>query len=561
MGSWELADYGFHCDLATPSPLSDKDLGRLTKEAQRLARLQLPIGVEKISLADANRLLEERDEKFLLDALHQGRDAGEASGALLIRLGERGAKDSWWTVLPASEVDLPQSTVALSTASLSLEAVSGCYWRGDESRPQLSRVGGSVWATAAQLAAYTHLRAEALARDHRRLGAQLDLFSVDDRAGVGLVLWHPRGAIIRHLMEAFWKDMHLNNGYELLYTPHIAKRQLWDQSGHTSFYSESMFRPMQVEEEEYQLRPMNCPFHVSVYSSRPRSHRELPLRWAELGTVYRFERSGTTHGLFRARGFTQDDAHVFCLPEQVEGEILGVLDLVESVFEAFGFRQFEVCLSTRPQGSVGSDAVWEHAEGALKDALGRKGWAYAEDSGGGAFYGPKIDVRIRDALGRSWQCSTVQLDFNLPERFGLEYAGSDGRQHRPIMIHRALFGSLERFFGVLVEHYAGRFPLWLAPTHLALVPVDAQAEAYAREVAAQMKASGVRVQVMGGASTSKLILNATKERVPLMAVVGPREAAAGTLSMRGGQGAQLGELPSGEVLDRIVEAIKTRGEF
>lgn len=349
---------------------------------------------------------------------------------------------------------------------------------------------------------------------------------------------------------------------------------------------------MQVEEEEYQLRPMNCPFHVSVYSSRPRSHRELPLRWAELGTVYRFERSGTTHGLFRARGFTQDDAHVFCLPEQVEGEILGVLDLVESVFEAFGFRQFEVCLSTRPQGSVGSDAVWEHAEGALKDALGRKGWAYAEDSGGGAFYGPKIDVRIRDALGRSWQCSTVQLDFNLPERFGLEYAGSDGRQHRPIMIHRALFGSLERFFGVLVEHYAGRFPLWLAPTHLALVPVDAQAEAYAREVAAQMKASGVRVQVMGGelgygrgiaservapvpsdpptqtssssfpgASTSKLILNATKERVPLMAVVGPREAAAGTLSMRGGQGAQLGELPSGEVLDRIVEAIKTRGEF
>lgn len=366
----------------------------------------------------------------------------------------------------------------------------------------------------------------------RGAGKELDLFSLQEDAGGGLVFWHPSGGRVRHVIEAFWKEVHMNRGYDLVYSPHVARLDLWKTSGHFDFYKESMFDSINIEEEKYQLKPMNCPGHVLMYKDGYYSYRDLPLRWAELGTVYRYERSGTMHGLFRVRGFTQDDAHVFCLPEQIAGEITAVLDLMEELLSTFGFSEYEINLSTRPEKSVGSDEIWEKAETALKEALAAKKWNYVVDEGGGAFYGPKIDVKIKDAIGRKWQCSTVQVDFNLPERFGLEYTDKDGVRHRPIMIHRAILGSIERFFGILVENYAGAFPLWLAPVQLRLLPVSDDFVPYCHEVAAAMKKEGLRVEVMGRNSIGKMIRNAEKAKTPVMAVVGAKEVEARTLSVR-----------------------------
>ena len=350
----------------------------------------------------------------------------------------------------------------LHPKAFALESVAGAYWRGDETQPQLQRIYGSAWETPEQLQAYLTQKEEAKRRDHRKLGQALDLFSIQEAAGGGLVFWHPKGARMRLLIEDYWRQAHLQGGYELLYTPHIANRSLWQTSGHLDFYQENMFEQMAVEAQPYQLKPMNCPFHVLTYQHRLHSYRELPIRWAELGTVYRYERSGVLHGLMRVRGFTQDDAHIFCLPEQVTAEILGVLNLTEQILSDFGFTEYEVNLSTRPAKSVGSDDIWGLATKALQNALDLKGWAYVIDEGGGAFYGPKIDIKIQDAIGRLWQCSTLQVDFNLPDRFDLHYVAADGSRQRPIMIHRAIFGSLERFFGILVENYAGDFPCgWL----------------------------------------------------------------------------------------------------
>ncbi|GFR51964.1 hypothetical protein Agub_g14487 [Astrephomene gubernaculifera] len=364
--------------------------------------------------------------------------------------------------------------------------------------------------------------------------------------------------MVRHLIEGFWKELHLARGYQLVYSPHIAKTDLWRTSGHLDFYRENMYDQMQVEDESYQLRPMNCPFHISVYKDAPHSYRDLPLRLAELGTVYRYERTGALHGLFRVRGFTQDDAHIFCLPSQITSEIKGVLDLVEETLGTFGFTEYEVNLSTRPEKSVGDDAIWQTAEGALVEALGAKGWAYQVDAGGGAFYGPKIDIKIRDAIGRKWQCSTIQLDFNLPERFDMHYTDASACKQRPIMIHRAIFGSLERFFGILIENYMGAFPLWLAPVQVRLLPVNDSVAEYAQRVAADMRRSGIRAEVTGQASIGKLIRNAEKAKTPVICVVGAKEVEGGSLSVRLYGGQELGAIPTQDVISRILRATATK---
>ncbi len=384
-------------------------------------------------------------------------------------------------------------------------------------------------------------------------------FSIQEDAGGGLVFWHPKGAQIRHIIEDYWKRSHLEADYQLLYTPHVANLELWKTSGHFDFYRENMFDSIDVEQQAYQLKPMNCPFHVLTYKHELHSYRELPIRVCELGTVYRYERSGALHGLMRVRGFTQDDAHIFCLPAQIAPEILGVLNLTEQILSDFGFTDYEVNLSTRPEKSVGNDQVWELATAALKEALNTKGWNYIIDAGGGAFYGPKIDIKIKDAIGRSWQCSTIQVDFNLPERFNMEYVASEGDRQRPIMIHRAIFGSLERFFGILIENYAGDFPLWLAPVQIRLLPVSDDVREYAKSVSAIFKKAGIRVEVdNSGERLGKQIRTAELAKIPVVAVIGKKEVENQSLSIRTRQNGDLGVLTTDEILSRLQEAIATK---
>lgn len=454
------------------------------------------------------------------------------------------------------------STGALPSAAIALQSVAGAYWRGDEKNAMLQRIYGTAWEDSTQLAVFNKRQEEAKRRDHRTVGKALDLFSIQEDAGGGLVFWHPKGSIIRRQIEDFWKDEHLKAGYELLYTPHIANLDLWKTSGHFDFYRNDMFKTMEVDSAEYQIKPMNCPFHCLVYKDRPRSYRDLPLRWAELGTVYRYERSGTLHGLFRVRGFTQDDGHVFCLPSQLQNEIVQVLDLIERILGKFGFTKYEVMLSTRPQESVGTDEIWTKATEALRGALQTKGWAYSVDEGGGAFYGPKIDVKIQDAIGRRWQCSTVQCDFNLPERFELEYTAADNVKERPIMVHRAIFGSLERFMGVLTESTAGDFPLWLAPTQLRLVPVVDAALDFCHEVKRLADRRGIRAEVdTSGQRLAKMVRTAEQEKIPLVAVVGNKEVEQRTLSLRLRKGGDIGSQAVEEALDKLAGCIQRNVEF
>ena len=363
-----------------------------------------------------------------------------------------------------------------------LLSVAGAYWRGDESNRMLTRIYGTAFNSKKQLEAYLERLKEAERRDHRVLGRQLDLYHIDNEVGAGLPLWHPKGALIRKIIEDFWRDAHLANGYEMVMIPHIASVELWKTSGHWDFYRENMYSPMDIDGQEFIVKPMNCPGHIKIYKSRTRSYRELPIRWAELGTVYRYERSGVLHGLLRVRGFTQDDAHIFCRPDQLQDEIIGVIKFVLYMLKTFGFDEYEVYLSTRPEKSVGSDEHWQQATEALKVALETVELDYRIDPGEGVFYGPKIDMKIRDALGRAWQCTTIQVDFNLPERFDVTYIGEDNSEHRPIMIHRALLGSIERFMGCLIEHYAGAFPLWLAPVQAVILPVADRSEEHTSEL-------------------------------------------------------------------------------
>jgi threonyl-tRNA synthetase len=526
IGPWTEA--GFYYDFDNPDPFTEADLKAIKKGMIKIINKKLPLERVEVSRSEAEAKIKAQDEPYKLEILE-----GLQEPITLYTLGE-----DWWDLCAGPHVD---HTGQLNAKAFELESVAGAYWRGDETKAQLQRIYGTAWETPEQLAEHKHRKEEALRRDHRRIGKDLDLFSIEDEAGAGLVFWHPRGARMRLLIEEFWRQAHFEGGYELLYTPHVADISLWKTSGHLDFYAESMFGPMEVDEREYQLKPMNCPFHVLTYASKLRSYRELPIRWAELGTVYRYERPGVMHGLMRVRGFTQDDAHVFCLPEQISDEILKILDLTERILSAFDFSNYEINLSTRPEKSIGDDAVWDLATKGLIEALERKGWAYKIDEGGGAFYGPKIDLKIEDAIGRMWQCSTIQLDFNLPERFELDYIAADGSKQRPIMIHRAIFGSLERFFGIMTENYAGDYPFWLAPEQVRLLPVTDEVQPYAEQLLNQLTQAGVRATIdRSGERLGKLIRTGEQMKIPVLAVIGAKEAEQNAVSLRSRRDGDIG---------------------
>jgi threonyl-tRNA synthetase len=433
------------------------------------------------------------------------------------------------------------------------------YWKGREGNPSMQRIYGTGFFTREDLKKHLERLEEAKRRDHRKLGRDLDLFSIADETGAGLILWHPKGGFIRKQIEDFWRDEHLAGGYDLVYSPHIAKLDLWKTSGHTEYYKASMYSPIEIENVEYQLKPMNCPFHITIYKSHLRSYRELPFRYAELGTVYRFERSGVLHGLLRVRGFTQDDAHLFCREDQLEAELVRVLDFVTSILRAFGFKEYDIFLSTRPENASGTDAQWETATAALKAALKERGLAYGIDSGEGVFYGPKIDIKIKDSLDRAWQCSTIQVDFHNPNRFELEYIAEDGKAHRPVMVHRALLGSLERFFGVLIEHYAGAFPLWLAPVQAAVIPVAERHRDYSLGVAEGLRKKGIRVSVDDRSEKMGYkIREAQVQKIPYMLVVGDREVAAGSVSVRHRHAGDLGASSAEALGEKIATIARER---
>ncbi|MEO0012463.1 MAG: threonyl-tRNA synthetase [Cyanobacteriota bacterium] len=576
-------DMGFYYDFARPQPFTPEDLTKITKQMRWIIKANLPIIREEVDRKEIKAEIEQLDEPYkleILDSIPQGETItryyiGSPDGGRLPDVGEKTQAALpepslikpvkipknvfWWDLCAGPHIN---HTGEINLDAFALESVAGAYWRGDETKAQLQRIYGTAWETPEQLEAYLQQKAEAKRRDHRKLGKELKLFSIQEDAGGGLVFWHPRGATMRYIIEDYWRKAHLNAGYELLYTPHVANLELWKTSGHFDFYRENMFDSMDIEEQAYQIKPMNCPFHVLTYKNDLHSYRELPLRWAELGTVYRYERSGVLHGLMRVRGFTQDDAHIFCLPEQIASEILGVLNLTEKILSDFGFKDYEVNLSTRPDKSVGTDEGWELATQALMEALNNKGWDYLEDQGGGAFYGPKIDIKIKDAIGRTWQCSTIQVDFNLPERFNMEYVAVDGSRQRPIMIHRAIFGSLERFYGILIENYAGDFPLWLAPIQMRLLPVSEAQREYAESIAANFKQAGYRVEVdRTGERLGKQIRNSELEKIPVVAVVGQREVEHQTLSIRTRQQGDIGTMTITELKESFEKAITKKANI
>jgi threonyl-tRNA synthetase len=441
-----------------------------------------------------------------------------------------------------------------------LTKISGSYWRGDEKRERLQRIYGTAWPTDAELQAYLTRMEEAKKRDHRELGPRLGLFTIEhDEGGSGFIYWLPKGAVVRRIVEDYLKDYLTEQGYEFVYTPHVARAKLWETSGHLTHYKENMFPAMELENQDFLLKPMNCPGHILIYKSALHSYRELPLRYAEFGTVYRFERSGVMHGLMRVRGFTQDDAHIFCRPDQVEPEVTAILHIFREVLSTFGFKDYEINLSTRPKDFAGAPEIWTMAEDALRKALAAVNFTYGVDEGGGAFYGPKIDLKIKDSLGRQWQCSTVQLDFNNPERFNIKYRDGQGGETQTVMIHRALLGSLERFFGILIEHYAGAFPVWLSPTQAVVVPVGEKFDDYAKAVQAQLRQSKLRVDVdLSSAKMGAKIREATLQKVPYMLVVGGREAENKTVSVRTREGQDLGAMPLADFEKTLLERIKDR---
>ncbi|MDY0310327.1 MAG: threonine--tRNA ligase, partial [Castellaniella sp.] len=429
---------------------------------------------------------------------------------------------------------------------------SGAYWRGDEKNKMLKRIYGISFPTNKELKEYLNFLEEAAKRDHRKLGKDLDLFSISDEVGAGLVLWHPNGAMIRHLIEAYWKDAHLRNGYKLVYSPHVGRSNLWETSGHLGFYKENMYSKMDVESQDYYIKPMNCPFHLSIYNASHHSYRELPVRLAELGTVYRYERSGVLHGLMRVRGFTQDDAHIICTPDQVSDEVEKLIVFSLDMLKSFGFKEFMIYLSTKPEAAVGEDADWEMATQSLKASLNKLNLDFSVDEGGGAFYGPKIDIKIKDAIGRAWQCTTIQFDFNLPERFDMQYIGADNQAHRPYMIHRAVLGSVERFFATLLEYHGGNLPLWLAPVQMMILPItDAQLD-YAKDLQSKLLEEGLRCEV--DSRSEKIgykIRDAELKKIPFMCIVGKREAEEGSVTLRRHTQGDLGSMDFPTALAKI----------
>jgi len=531
---------GFYYDFQVDRPFSPEDLERIEARMGESIAADYPFVRRELTREEARRLF--ASEPFKLELLED------------IPPGE-----TLTTYRHNDFEDLCAGPHVESTGQIKafkLLSVAGAYWRGDERRPMLQRIYGTAFEGQEALDEFLRLLEEAERRDHRRLGRQLDLFSVHDEVGPGLVIWHPKGGRLRGIIEDYWRELHYRYGYEQVYSPHIGRSQLWETSGHLDFYRENMYSPMDVEGQEYFIKPMNCPFHIMVYRSALRSYRDLPMRLAEMGTVYRYERSGVLHGLMRVRGFTQDDAHIFCRPDQVEDEVMGCLDLTFELLGDFGFRDYEIYLSTKPGKWVGSDEMWEKAIQSLRHALEVRGLEYDVDEGGGVFYGPKIDVKIRDALGRAWQCTTIQFDFNLPEQFDLTFQGADGRPHRPYMVHRAIFGSLERFLGVLLEHYGGAFPLWLAPVQAVVIPIADRHLDYATDVARKLKASRFRAEVDGRSERMNLkIRDAQLQKVPYMLVVGDREASSGTVAVRLLSGEDLGAMTLSKLAERLGDEV------
>lgn len=531
---------GFYYDFAFDRPFTPEDLEKIEARAIEITKRGLTVSRSELSKADAIKFFQDRGEAYKVELIKSFEDSSPIS---LYRQGEF--------------VDLcrgPHLPTTGYVGAFKLLSTGGAYWRGDERNPMLQRVYGTSFPSKKELDAHLAKLEEIKRRDHRKLGKELDLITIQDEIGPGLVLWHPKGSLIRLLIENFWREQHIKDGYDLVYSPHVARLDLWKTSGHVDYYRENMFASMKLEGSEYQLKPMNCPFHIMIYKSHLRSYRDLPIRYGELGTVYRYERTGVLHGLLRVRGFTQDDAHLFCRPDQIEAEVSRVLDFTFFVLGTFGFTEFEIYLSTRPEKSVGSDENWTVATNALEAALKSRNVAYRVDPGEGVFYGPKIDIKIKDVLGRSWQCSTVQVDFNNPERFKLAYTGEDGKHHQPIMIHRALMGSIERFFGILIEHYAGAFPTWLAPIQAVVLTITDHQQEFAAKIVSTLKSHGYRVEAdLRNEKIGFKIREAEKNKIPYMLVVGDKEVQSGMVAVRGRSKADHGTMP----IERFLELIRT----
>jgi threonyl-tRNA synthetase len=535
---------GFYYDFDLEKPLSPEDLAAIEKEMSRIIKKNTLFTKKTMKKAEAIELFKKMGEDYKVELLEELED------------------DTVSVYEEDGFTDLCRGPHLPSTgrvAAFKLLSVAGAYWRGDEKRKMLQRIYGTSFTDKKDLKAHLDFLEEVKKRDHRRLGKELDLFSMNEEIGPGLTLWHPNGAIMRTVIEDFWRDEHLKADYQILYTPHIAKLNLWQKSGHLDFYSENMYSPMEVEGIPYEIKPMNCPFHIAIYKSALRSYREFPIRYAELGTVYRYERSGVLHGLLRVRGFTQDDAHIFAREDQVGDEILNVLDFTLFVLRTFGFEDFQVFLSTRPEKSVGTDEHWKISTEALEAALKAKGLQYEVDPGEGVFYGPKIDIKVKDSLGRAWQCSTIQVDFNLPECFDVAYRGSDGKEHRPIMIHRALMGSLERFFGVLIEHYAGHFPLWLTPRQVAVLTIAERHSEFALGVTDALKQGGIRAGAnLDNEKIGYKIREETVRKVPYLVIIGDKEVSSGKITVRKHSGENIGPYTTDEFIGILKEDIRLR---
>ena len=557
IGPW--IENGFYYDFDTPEPFTEQDLKAIKKEMIKIINRKLPVIREEVSREEAEGRIKEINEPYKLEILE-----GLIEPITVYHLGEE-----WWDLCAGPHVE---NTSELNPKAIELESLAGAYWRGDETKAQLQRIYGTAWETPEQLAAYKHRKEEALRRDHRKLGKELGLFIFADPVGPGLPLWTPKGTVLRSILEDYLKQEQIKRGYLQVVTPHIARVDLFKISGHWQKYKEDMF-PLMAEDEEaaaneqgFVMKPMNCPFHIQIYKSELRSYRELPMRLAEFGTVYRYEQSGELGGLTRVRGFTVDDSHLFVTPEQLDQEFLNVVDLILSVFKSLQLKNFKARLSFRDPNNlekyIGSDEAWEKSQGAIRRAVETLGMNYFEGIGEAAFYGPKLDFIFQDVLVREWQLGTVQVDYNLPERFDLEYVAEDGTRKRPVMIHRAPFGSLERLIGILIEQDAGDFPLWLAPIQVRLLPVSNEFLPFAKEVAAKMKMLGMRAEADENSERlGKLIRNAEKDKIPVMGVVGAKEVEANSLNIRTRASGELGAISVDEVIGRLQAAISSYGDF
>ncbi|MFC1496960.1 threonine--tRNA ligase [Verrucomicrobiota bacterium] len=536
-------DDGFYYDFDLSDRLSIDDFSAIEEEMSRIISEDLPFECLEVSREKAIEMLQNDNQTYKLERLT---DIPEDDKITFYKCGEF--------------VDLCRGPHLDSTGEIKafkLTAVAGSYYRGAETNPMLQRIYGIIAVSKDELEEQLNKIEEAKKRDHRRLGRELDLFSIQEKVGGGLVHWHPKGARIRSIIEDYWRREHFRADYEIMYTPHIGRAELWNTSGHLDFYRENMYAPMDIDGNEYFVKPMNCPFHIQIYKSQKRSYRDLPLRWAELGTVYRYEKSGVLHGLLRVRGFTQDDAHIFCIPEQIQDEVQEAVRFALRILKAFGFSEVTAYLSTRPEKSVGEEERWDQATSSLENALKTESITYELEQGGGAFYGPKIDIKIRDALGREWQMSTIQFDFNIPERFDMSYVGEDGKNHRPYMVHRALLGSLERFFGILIEHYAGAFPLWLAPEQVRILPLTEKQIEYAESVVDVLRKSELRVSLdRKPEKIGAKIRRAQLEKIPYMLILGPKEVDSGKVSVRSRSEGDQGAMGAEEFVKRLLEEEK-----